>query len=497
MERTIPPDFDWQEYVNLYDDLKKTLKTKEDAEYHWIRYGRKEGRPYKSSMLKLPPDFDWQEYVNIYDDLKKSLKTKEEAEDHWIRYGQREGRVYKLTDSVIQENLPPDFDWEEYISMHDDLRKTLKTKKEAINHWVLNGKREGRQYRLPRAMIMDNNVIPLDFDWQEYVAIHDDLRNSVKTKKDAEEHWLNYGRKENRPYKVKKNKFLFCYAVHLNDKFHYEVIKHNLSLLAKSGIKNFLIILSYQIGNGKNQLKDEFEKFLESLKLNFLQVIKVPNDLRTRDFGKHLIAINYIENNYLPFIKRFVFLNDSFIFVLPQPDETFWLERFLMKCKKYQITGVTDSKEQKYHYQSYMFGLRDRESLLILKKFLKERLPKVKVFQDLITKCELDMIYNYHSHECFVKSSEVAGDKNIFFLNEPYKELLIENTLPIIKIRRLFIHFENRQCSIPNSLPDFLYRKLEDAKLLYLLDFVENVQTLNPQTFNEMLGTSMKSSDFQ
>jgi len=127
-----------------------------------------------------------------------------------------------------------------------------------------------------------------------------------------------------------------------------------------------------------------------------------------------------------------------------------------------------------------------------LKKFLKERLPKVKVFQDLITKCELDMIYNYHSHECFVKSSEVAGDKNIFFLNEPYKELLIENTLPIIKIRRLFIHFENRQCSIPNSLPDFLYRKLEDAKLLYLLDFVENVQTLNPQTFNEMLGISMK-----
>ena len=38
--------------------------------------------------------FDWQFYVNKYEDLKKAgVNTKEKAKKHWEKYGKKEGRI--------------------------------------------------------------------------------------------------------------------------------------------------------------------------------------------------------------------------------------------------------------------------------------------------------------------------------------------------------------------------------------------------------------------
>lgn len=46
-----------------------------------------------------------------------------------------------------------------------------------------------------------NELIPEDFDWKEYIRVHVDLRESVRNELDACIHWLKYGYKEFRYYR--------------------------------------------------------------------------------------------------------------------------------------------------------------------------------------------------------------------------------------------------------------------------------------------------------
>jgi len=97
---------------------------------------------YKSDILKKNDYniFDWEKYINSYDDLK-NIKNKEEAWDHWINHGKNEERNY------FSINKFNNFDWEKYISSYDDL-KNIKNKEEAWDHWINHGKNEERNYFL-------------------------------------------------------------------------------------------------------------------------------------------------------------------------------------------------------------------------------------------------------------------------------------------------------------------------------------------------------------
>jgi hypothetical protein len=47
---------------------------------------------------KLPENFDWKFYLEYYEDLRNAgLKTKEDAEAHYLNHGQYENRIYKIT----------------------------------------------------------------------------------------------------------------------------------------------------------------------------------------------------------------------------------------------------------------------------------------------------------------------------------------------------------------------------------------------------------------
>jgi hypothetical protein len=46
-------------------------------------------------MKNLPENFDWEFYLEYYEDLRNAgLKTKEDAERHYLNHGQNENRVY-------------------------------------------------------------------------------------------------------------------------------------------------------------------------------------------------------------------------------------------------------------------------------------------------------------------------------------------------------------------------------------------------------------------
>ena len=214
-------DFDWTTYIKKYEDLK-SIKTKEEAFYHWTHHGKKEGREYytlKKSNTKNEynntekynktkeynddkeceyDNFDWEKYIKKYTDLKK-IKTKEAAWNHWIHYGKKEGRKYYITSNY---NISENFDWKYYIENNADL-KDIKTKEEAWEHWLHFGKKEGRNISFKNCIKFSN------FDWRYYVRNNDDLKN-INTKEAAWEHWTNYGKNENRLFKKRdKKEFIF------------------------------------------------------------------------------------------------------------------------------------------------------------------------------------------------------------------------------------------------------------------------------------------------
>ena len=93
--------------------------------------------------------------------------------------------------SYYDNYLYKKFDWKIYINNYEDLQN-IKTKKAAWEHWVKYGKYENRVFNK-----IINNTEFINFDWEVYVNTYEDLQN-IKTKEKAWEHWINHGKNEKR-----------------------------------------------------------------------------------------------------------------------------------------------------------------------------------------------------------------------------------------------------------------------------------------------------------
>jgi glutathionyl-hydroquinone reductase len=84
--------------------------------------------------------FNWEFYVNKYDDLKKKpITTEFESWNHWLKYGQYEHRVYN--------DIPILFDWKNYVSVNNDLAKIITEEESAWKHFLYHGRIENRNIR--------------------------------------------------------------------------------------------------------------------------------------------------------------------------------------------------------------------------------------------------------------------------------------------------------------------------------------------------------------
>ncbi len=94
--------FNWEQYVNNYEDLKKAgINNIDNAWNHWINHGQYEGRHCQTNTIVID-DFDWEQYINNYSDLQNAgINTKLLALDHWTKYGMNENR----TDKKLEFNL--------------------------------------------------------------------------------------------------------------------------------------------------------------------------------------------------------------------------------------------------------------------------------------------------------------------------------------------------------------------------------------------------------
>ena len=107
VEKPVPIAFDHEYYLETYPDLTEDNKTctRSDALMHYMRFGRKEGRfgSYEdmvnknavTSGINLEEVFDHEFYLETYTDLgKKGLKTRRDALIHFMQSGMKEGRAF-------------------------------------------------------------------------------------------------------------------------------------------------------------------------------------------------------------------------------------------------------------------------------------------------------------------------------------------------------------------------------------------------------------------
>lgn len=125
----------------------------------------------------LETRFDWQFYVEYYEDLG-ALTNYEEAYEHWIACGKLEGRVSNAASlerhfGLRKSELPEGFDHEQYLALNSDLQerfeKSQYRKYRAIEHYLEHGKPEGRYY----------NVLHVSQSLAQTIALHAANRKHV------------------------------------------------------------------------------------------------------------------------------------------------------------------------------------------------------------------------------------------------------------------------------------------------------------------------------
>jgi hypothetical protein len=88
--------FDWNKYVNYYQDLN-FINNFHDALDHYATFGKNEGRIFFQKENYDERIFDWNKYVNYYQDLN-FINNFHDAWDHFTIFGKNEGRIFfKLT----------------------------------------------------------------------------------------------------------------------------------------------------------------------------------------------------------------------------------------------------------------------------------------------------------------------------------------------------------------------------------------------------------------
>ena len=208
----LPSDFNEEVYQLLHEDL--TDLSSLECKLHYANCGKKEGRLYK---IDLPFDF----VPEYYRQLNKDLASLNDTElcKHYFLNGINEGRIYRIT-------LPPHFTPDIYRGLNGDLSHM--NAMELKIHYCTKGRKENRRYDLDipynfdievyRTMHPDiqnlndyeilmhyltvgkkeNRII--NFDWSKYLLEYPDLKNFLKNKREAIQHYSFHGRNENRKY---------------------------------------------------------------------------------------------------------------------------------------------------------------------------------------------------------------------------------------------------------------------------------------------------------
>jgi hypothetical protein len=150
-------------------------------------------------------NFNWKFYLNFHNDLKDNcVISKESAWNHWYNYGNNETRMAQILYLENNSNINKEiFDWIFYLDFHDDLlHMGITTKELAWDHWRKIGITENREIQI----FYKINASDINYDIFDHIfyinANSDLIENGINKKDTAWDHWINFGKKENRIFAI-------------------------------------------------------------------------------------------------------------------------------------------------------------------------------------------------------------------------------------------------------------------------------------------------------
>ena len=150
-------------------------------------------------------NFNWKFYLNFHNDLRNNgVISKESAWNHWFNYGNNETRMAQILYLENNSNINKEiFDWIFYLDFHDDLlHMGITTKELAWDHWKKIGITENREIQI----FYKINASDINYDIFDHIfyinANSDLIENGINKKDTAWDHWINFGKKENRVFAI-------------------------------------------------------------------------------------------------------------------------------------------------------------------------------------------------------------------------------------------------------------------------------------------------------
>jgi len=245
---------------------------------------------FKTAVKELKPlysiekykIFDWIKYININADLN-IIKTKEEDWYNFINFGKKEGRIFYIDKDLINlDNFDEEeFDWIKYTNTYPEL-KIIKTKEEAWDHWINFGKNEGRNYCInDKKIINDLFIASKTFNLyiDGYVSIETRNKYNINSFNSiiSEKNFLNYcqnfkSRNYEEPFYIGIRNFYEILNLDLSIYYDYFFIPANIKSL-----ENYKILSNYNY-------KIVFLHFVSSCGESFIPI----------DEWNHILSPEYI-----------------------------------------------------------------------------------------------------------------------------------------------------------------------------------------------------------
>ena len=245
-----------------------------------------------------------------------------------------------------------------------------------------------------------------------YMLLSSCTRNYIQNK-------LIAMKKNNGDPSINNKRFLTIFVCHANTKLKVEAVTENIRYLNFEN-NDIIVINSKDTGFDKNKIT-----------ANILDYIEVDNDINTLDIGKFVYVI---ENRDISKYDFVVFINDSI--VLRNSINHFYN---IMVKKDVELYGYNSSSEIKYHYQSYLYGIKT-SSVNKLVDYFNTNKHLLDGWLSVVTIIELNLVDIFLTRDCFLDVAIMPENinKNLAKGNKDLHHILLVTKLfPIVKVKTM------------------------------------------------------------
>jgi len=217
-------------------------------------------------------------------------------------------------------------------------------------------------------------------------------------------------------------KILVVIACHTNNNLRFNVISSIMKYLEE--IDNIDIVIV-------NSANTHLSKFVQNaFKGKYLKYLEINND-NYYGFSKWIYGVGSV--NILDY-KFTTFINDS-VLVHGSLRHFFDYTRFI----DVDLYGYNDSTQIKYHYQSYLFSIKNT-NLQPFIRMVNDNKKSVNTYMDAVVNYELKLVDYYPNRDCFMRIAYIPSQKgqNIFYSNDfLYTKIRDSGLLPFTKLKRI------------------------------------------------------------